>query len=342
MRKINESNKRPQRIDRPPIFLNEFAQKNKNILIVRAVSGLGDIFMHRMMFKNFKDIMPDVKIHFACFEGYAPAVQDHPYIDEVIPVKMAKARPEINQLLEEFRSTNKFWRIHDTCTACQEYEEKKSPFADLHRSDIWAKECGIKLTDHDMHVRFSEEELKWGKNRIEETRVKDGPIICIAPISSTQNKDISPENMVGLINGLRERGYKNMFGLHSSPIKTLLQNDVPCINNLSIREWMSVINASDYVISVDTSTYHCAGGLKKPLVGMFTWADGVVYGQYFDFCLVQRHRNTDPNWTCGPCYCWHACPKTKQHLKPCVTEITSEMILEQVDKMFEKWPNLGR
>jgi hypothetical protein len=78
--------------------------------------------------------------------------------------------------------------------------------------------------------------------------------------------------------------------------------------------------------------------MGKPLVGVFTFADGTVYGRYFDFVLVQKHRNNDPEWTCGPCYNWGACPKTKSNPKPCLTEITVEMLLEGVDKMLEKWP----
>jgi hypothetical protein len=85
-----------------------------------------------------------------------------------------------------------------------------------------------------------------------------------------------------------------------------------------------------------------AGELKKPLVGVFTFADGKVYGRYYDFVLVQKHRDNG-DWDCGPCYNWGNCTKTEKVPKPCLTEITAEMIIEGVDKMFDKWPlsNIG-
>ena len=79
--------------------------------------------------------------------------------------------------------------------------------------------------------------------------------------------------------------------------------------------------------------------MRKPLVGIFTFADGKVYGKHFDFFLVQRHRDDDPTWTCGPCYNWGMCPKTKRSPKPCLTELTADMMLEKADAMLEKWPN---
>jgi len=140
-----------------------------------------------------------------------------------------------------------------------------------------------------------------------------------------------------VIKGLHDRKCF-AFGLHSSPIYPMLKKDVPVIHGVGMRQWLSVINQADYVVSVDTAVFHAAGGMKKPLVGIFTFADGKVYGKYFDFFLVQRHRDEDPTWTCGPCYNWGACPKTQQNPKPCLTEITAEMILERVDRMLEKWP----
>lgn len=315
------------KISYPVLNLGEFYEKRNKILIVRDCGGLGDIFMHRMMFEDFQSLMPLAEIHFACPKVYHDALIDHPFLAKILDSRSV--------------DSSKYIIRYNTSTICGRYESSIAPRSDLHRSDIWAKQCGINLKNHNMYLSLTDEEKQWGKNRIEKERTHPGPTVCISPISSTRNKDMSPEQLDGVIRGLKERGC-NVVGLHNVPIKTFTQNNVPCINKVRIREWMAVIYAADYIISVDTATFHCAGGFEKPLVGMFTWADGLVYGKYFDFCLVQRHRAIDPTWTCGPCYNWHACPKTKDHLKPCVTEITSQMILEQVDKMFEKWPNIGR
>jgi len=44
-----------------------------------------------------------------------------------------------------------------------------------------------------------------------------------------------------------------------------------------------------------------AGGLGKPLCGIFTFADGKIYGKHYDFVLVQKHRDNG-NWNCGSCF----------------------------------------
>lgn len=313
---------RPDKIERT-LNLRDFFNKRNKILVLRSVGGLGDIFMHRMMFEDIKRIMPDSETHFACPRQYHDAIIDHPYIDELLDCATIDRRDYI---------------VHyNTTTACGRYEMKMAPFADKNRSDIWAAHCGLILSNHNMHIRLTDEEINRGKQLIEEKRNRDGPAVCIAPISAMENKNLLPHQLSGLVEGLKDRGCYP-FGLHNHPIHTLMKDGTPCMYGISIREWMGVLNQADYVVSVDTAAFHCAGGMGKPLVGIFTFADGKVYGKYYDFFLVQRHRLDDPCWTCGPCYNWGACPKTKSNPKPCLTEITSDMILEKVDQMFKKWP----
>ena len=99
---------------------------------------------------------------------------------------------------------------------------------------------------------------------------------------------------------------------------------------------LGFINACDYIVSVDTAQFHAAGGLKKPLVGIYTFADGDVYGRYYQFELVQKHRKNG-DWDCGPCYAWANCSVTKDMPKPCLEELSVDLIMDGVDRMFEKW-----
>lgn len=317
-----ETTLRPEKLVRS-MGLREFYEKRNKILIVRGCGGLGDILMHRMMFEDFKRLMPDAEIHFACPSYYHGAVEDHPFVDKVLAMEQ----------LDRFEYNISY----NTTTACGRTEMKLAPFSSPHRSDIWAGHCGVMLTKHDMHIKLTDDEKEEGKRLIEAKRDRDGPTVLIAPISAMQNKNLLDHQLMPVIQGLHDRKCF-AFGLHSGPIYPMLKKDVPVIHGVGMRQWLSVINQADYVVSVDTAVFHAAGGMKKPLVGIFTFADGKVYGKYFDFFLVQRHRDDDPTWTCGPCYNWGACPKTQQNPKPCLTEITAEMILERVDRMLEKWP----
>ncbi len=289
----------------------------------RGVGGLGDVLMHRMMFEDFKILAPDIELHFACPRLYHDAVTDHPFVDKVLDAQDCDRHNYIASYI--------------TTTACGRYEMRIAPQSNEHRSDIWAAHCGITLTKHEMHIRLTQEEKEEGAAIVEQHRDRHGPRVLIAPISAMQNKNLLPHQMLGLAEGLRRRGCY-VFGLHSNPIMPFAKEEVPSIYNVNLRQWLAIIDQSDYVISVDTAAFHAAGGLKKPLVGIYTFADGLVYGKYFNFLLLQKHRRFDPGWTCGPCYNWGNCPKTRNNPKPCLTEITVADLLSIADQMLEKWP----
>jgi ADP-heptose:LPS heptosyltransferase len=187
-----------------------------------------------------------------------------------------------------------------------------------------------------MHFVLEDKEETEGREILSRIRHCDGPIVLIAPISTTTNmRALLPHQLSGLVRGLLDRGMCPV-GLHSEPIPGI---GVPVLDKLNIRQYMAVTAASDYVVSIDTGTFHCANGFHKPTLAIFTSADGFVYGKYFpEMELVQKHRSTDPQWTCGPCYTWPKCQKTKEPLKPCLTELTAEMMLAGWDKLVERYP----
>jgi ADP-heptose:LPS heptosyltransferase len=320
-RRVQET--RPEKLIRT-LPIKEFFEKRNKILIIRSVGGLGDILMHRMMFEDFKLLMPEAEIHFACPKYYHDAVVDHPFVDKLL---------DSNDF-----DKSEYIISYNTSTVCGRTEMRLAPFSGPHRSDIWAGHCGLILTKHDMHFRLTEEEKAEGKKIIEAHRDRDGKSVLLAPVSAMASKNLTEHQIAGLVKGLWDRGLY-VFALHNNPIHAAIKNDIPMVSENKLRKWFGIINQADYVISVDTATFHCAGGMGKPLVGIFTWADGKVYGKYYDFFLVQRHRGDDPDWTCGPCYNWCNCPKSNKPLKPCLTEITAEMILGKVDMMLAKWPN---
>lgn len=314
--------KRPERIVRF-LSLKDFYNKRNKILIIRNCGGLGDIFMHRMMFEDFKKLMPDAEMHFCCPRYYHDAIVDHPFVDKILDYDEIKKEDYIIS--------------YNTSTVCGRTEMRHAPFSGPHRSDIWAEHCGLTLSEHNMHINLTEEEQEEAKKIIEKTRNRDGKIVALAPVSAMQMKNLLDHQLLGLVDYLNN---KNLFTfcLHNTPINVCYKNNIPLIEEKRIRIWMALLNQVDYVISVDTAAFHCAGGMGKPLVGIFTFADGLVYGKYFDFILVQKHRSRDINWTCGPCYAWGNCPKTKDNLKPCLTDISLEMMTEAVDNMLKKWP----
>lgn len=307
-----------------PLSLDEFIDHRNDILFVRGTGGLGDILMHRMLFEDVKLLIPEARITFAIPAAYIDAAKDHPFLDHV--TDFTKVDP------------SRFVVAYNTTTSCGRYENKKAPLSDKHRADIWADSCGFRLTRHDMHLRLSKEEEEFGRNFAADCS-KGKKLVVFSPISAMASKNLDKDQMNGVAASLREMGF-SVVCLHNTDIPDM--KEAPVWRASSIRQWMSVINAADAVVSVDTSTFHCAGGFKRPLVGVFTWACGLSYGKWFDFVLVQKHRSFTPGWNCGPCYKWHDCPlcPNRTHRKPCVSDLSVSDIMTGVREMIRLWPQL--
>jgi ADP-heptose:LPS heptosyltransferase len=305
------------------LSIRDFHRQRNKVLILREVGGLGDILMHRMMFEDFKLLMPDLEVVFACPAQYHDAVKGHPYIDTIV----ASKDTDIHDYIISYNTTS----------ACTRYEMRLAPFSKNHRSDIWANHCGVALTKHNMHISLSQETIDYGKQKLKEIRQgHQGPAVLLCPISAMAVKNLNEVQLKGTVERLRKMGFF-VYSLHTAHIVELAKLGVPVVTGQSIPKWMGVINAADYVISVDTSTFHFAGGIGKPLTGIFTFADGKVYGKHYKFALVQKHRDNG-DWDCGPCYNWCNCTKSNKIPKPCLTEITVDMIMDGFNDMVKMWP----
>lgn len=309
---------RPEKISRT-LSIKEFYDKRHKILMIRSVGGLGDIIMHRMIFEDIKLLMPEAEIHFACPPQYHDAVIDHPFVDKVISIE------DIDK--------SKYIISYNTSTACGRTEMRLAPQSGPHRSDIWANHCGIELTKHNMHFCLTKEEKLEGKRIIENARDRDGPSALVCPISAMFNKNLSNDKTSDVVNGLKDRGLYP-FGIHKYPLPMFDKENIPYICDVNIRQWLAVINQSDYIITVDTSTFHAAGGMRKPTVGIFTFVNAKTYGKYYP--TVELIQGTCPANYDG-CYNWGTCPYNKEpQIVPCCTSIKPEDILNAVDRMIFK------
>lgn len=311
--------KRPVRV-KPSISLRDFYNRRNKVLIQRNIGGLGDILMHRMVFEDFKNINPEMEIVFAVLPQYFDAVKDHPYIDQIVDA----TKVEISEYNISYNTSN----------CCYRYEMSIAPNADKHRSDIWAAHCGVELKNHNMHIRLSDEEMSFGRNKL--TEYTKGNVAILAPLSAMPSKNLLKYHLATAVKELKRQGFF-ILGLHNHPISDLDELGVPVLTGLNTREWMSIIANSDCTISADSAAFHCAGGMGKPVVGIYTWACGYTYGQWYPTAtIVQLHRKTHPEWKCGPCYLWPDCPFTTKPEKPCLTKITAEMIVKGIETMLNK------
>jgi ADP-heptose:LPS heptosyltransferase len=306
------------------ITLDKLYKDKNKILIYRNIGGLGDILMHRMIFEDFKILDKECHITFACPKKYHLAAIDHPHIDLIIDSKSL----DFNNYITWFNTTN----------ICGRYESFHAPFCIKNRADIWAEHCGVSLTKHEMHFNFSDDEIKEAKNIISNLNLNKEKIIIFCPYSAIPSKNLTTEQILEIYNYFKNSNYE-LIVLHNKEIDYIKKLKIKTINNINLRQWMSIINIADYVITVDTAAFHMAGGLKKPMTAVFGWSDGKIYGKYYNFNLVQKHRDEDKNWTCGPCYLYGNCPFTKNDLKPCIEKINIQSLIDSIEKMLNAASN---
>jgi hypothetical protein len=249
-------------------------------------------------------------------------VRDHPLIKQVHP----STKVNLNDFIA-------YWK---TCVVTtNKYENAYGKLCDLNRSDIWALYCGFDLKSHDMRLRMDSQMTRSCREKMDSMFTDRGkPIAMLCPVSAVISKSLLPWQIEEVVEACRDL---NLVGTHRSPILELEKHGVRGIYGVGLKEWMHYVNAADYVISVDTAAFHLAGGLKKPLTGIFTFANGKTYGKYYDFVLVQRHFD-DGDWDCGPCYNYKACPRSKGDIKPCLTDIKRGSIAAAIQDMLIKWP----
>lgn len=303
------------------LSLKEFYAKRNKVLIIRDAGGLGDILMMRMIFEDFKRVMPDAHITFAVPQNYHRATFWHPFIDEVVDSKT------VNE--------NDYAYSVNLTSVCVRYEMKIRPHADRHRAEIWSNYCGVELTKPDMHLHIPELLQVYGRKKLERELGDRGKgYVCVSPISAMVSKDLDEKQTHGIIEFLKASGYKP-FALHWKPVPGA---DCPILSGQT-DEWLSFINAADYVVTVDSAAVHAACGLNKPTVAIFSWACGKTYTKFHKKCvLIQRHRDHTPGWTCGPCYGHPECPKTNSPRKPCISEITVGEVCGAFSALVAKYP----
>lgn len=282
------------------------------------------MILHRMLFNTVKMQYPELKIHFACLPEYAAVVKDHPDLESVI---------DQNQIDDE-----QFAAVFNTSIGLSnKYENKYGIDCKYNRADIWSKFCGFDLLNHDMQFRLDSALLQRCRTELESLRrFQEAPIVLFCPVSKVPTKSLLDNQIDWIVNSCKG---VNLLGIHTTPIRQLQRHGLAGIYGKKLYEWIHYTAAADMVVSVDSALFHLAGGLKKPLLGIFTFANGKTYGQHYNFVLLQKHRD-DGNWTCGPCYNYKACPKTKKEMKPCLTELAQSDFENAVRQLLGNTFNL--
>ena len=307
------------RKNKSEIDYKKFIKINKKILILRESGGYGDILNMRMIFQDLKDSYPDFEFDWALPHGYFAAAAQHPFVSKLV------THNQINY--------DDYLAVYNLTYSCTKYEWAKKKATDKNRADIWAEYIGAKLNKHEMFMP----DYSNHKSKIISILKSKGWDGNKKIISFTPNSAIGSKNLLSFqVQKIKEMTREFfLVGHHNVPILNLSELEIPQVINLSLEESMCLISFSDYVISTDTGHLHCAGGYNIPTLGIFSYTNGQEIAKYYKKCvIVQKYDANNPEH-CGPCFNYSNCPVTNNTIKPCMQEITAEMIENGWKKVLE-------
>lgn len=291
--------------------LSDFLRINKKILILRKCGGYGDIINMRMIFQDLKENYPDFDFYWALPHGYFPAAANHPYVKSLIN-------------FSDYKESD-YLAVYNLTHCCTKYEWLTGIKCDKNRSDIWSEYMGLKLTNHNCFMPDYSNLFDLLKQKLSDLGW-DGKkkLVAFTPKSALSVKNLNFEQCK-LIKDLTKDLF--LFIIHNVPIIDIMPLNIPLLTNLSLMESMAAIQMSDFVISTDTGHLHCAGGYKKPSVGIFCYTNGFNICKYYKTVHVVQGEHIHNGSLCGPCNNYGNCTVDQnEKTKPCLKNINLDMI----------------
>lgn len=160
--------------------------------------------------------------------------------------------------------------VEDLSVCCAQYETLLNWFGTYDgnvglklkdRLEIWAHHIGLQVENPRTCIVLRPDEIAEAKQRFGKTRK---PVLLVAPISGADTRSYPYHEAI-----VQEAAKRwQVFYLHHQDIGP------STLTGLTLRQMGATVAAADAVISVDTSTFHWAGLLRKPVIGLFNFLHG--------------------------------------------------------------------
>jgi ADP-heptose:LPS heptosyltransferase len=298
----------------------------KSILFCR-MGGFGDLILLTPVLRELKRQRPDIKIAVATLGHYSAAIQNLPYIDEIIQYPV----------LAETANRYDAWVWFENAI-------ERNPRAEvIHATDLFAEIAGMTWGDEankcpDYAVKPSE--AIWAQEGY--PRKEGVKRVCIQ-IGTSALCRTYPRNQMGAVGfELLKRGYEVFLLGSKGEIKTPEKNPPGLYNlsdrDLTFRQSCAVLATADCMIGSDSALVHVAGALAVPAVGLygpFPWKLRTAY--------APTTHALNGVGDCAPCFHHHnpakrnhfpeKCPSKDKGICDVLADIKPERIVAMVEKI---------
>ena len=298
-------------------------------LLVWRFGGIGDLIMIQPLIQYLKDKYPTCKITFATSFENVEILRCWPegLIDNIVLI------PFEAELLD---NCDYHLTFEGTLERCNELKVETGV-------RMYAKVAGVDLDESIYQPKLIPDVRK---NIDDYLLVDFSKLIVIQSRASTENRCISDDVLLQIINLLLERGF-SVGLIDSYPNSQKIDNFLYSYKPYLFNGGCSIINLASYskslydcvymiskclgVIAVDSAISHIGPALGKPTVGIYT--------SFLGETRLKSYKNTDwynvsSHWNeCGRCPCFYLafqmknCPFAKQGIFPKCTEAVDPRIV---------------
>ncbi|MDO9463824.1 MAG: methyltransferase domain-containing protein [bacterium] len=314
-----------------------------NILLINTLGGIGDILCTRLIFEDLKQVPKIGKITFAVPCKYLSLIEDCPFIDHILAVEDLKPN-----------CYNQYILAKDITQVPGEIECRTMPNVTENRADIIAGSIGLKLKSHQGHLTFTDQEIKWAQEYIDQ--FGSNKKIGIAPFSTHLSKDLDISLVEQLVLWCQDKDITSLI-FHNKEVNI---EGAVIIKDLTLRQWMAVVSLLDAVVTVSTAMFWISQLTYRPTVAVFGCEDLQVFGKYhLNLLSVQRRsirnilkyasitakqeeiKEFQGEWSYCPCWDARKCAFKKWNDYPplCLESIKADKIIEKIETLLDA-PNL--
>ncbi len=293
-----------------------------DILITRAMGGIGDLLMMTPAIHALKQRHPERDIYLAIPKRYFAVFEHNP---DVILLDIENAEIDF----EKYRK----WYNFSDCPAAR-VEARTAPRVKKSRIEIFAHALGISSVRlHRIGTKpryvITPEELVFQSRFFAEHRLNGKTVIGIQLRADETYRDYP--HMNELVKMLAAKYTVLVFD--ARPIQGFDLPNVLKIDSYNLRQAFAIAGGCQAIIAPDSAFVHLAAALDIPCVGLFGPIDGKIRTKHYPLC-----RFVDARTRLGCVACWRneriPCKLTGMRPSVCMTDIGIDEILQALQSVM--------
>ncbi len=295
-------------------------QRKRNILITRAMGGIGDLLMMTPGLHARKQKHPNEEIVLALPRRYFAVFQSNPDVT-VVDIEKTGLAP----------ATFRKWYNFTDCPAAR-VEARTAPKVKKSRIEIFAAAMGVgPLTRRRMDMRpryfVQPEEVAFRQAFWQRHGLHGRPVVGVQLQADETYRNYP--HMPALVQALSRRFSVLIFD--GRPIEGLDFPNVIKVDRYPLREAFALAGGCDVLVAPDSAFVHLSAALKIPCVALFGPIDGQVRTRNYPLCEFLDVR---ANLGCVPC--WRnetiPCKLTNMRSSVCMGDIEVARVVKAVEQ----------